>query len=641
MGTSCNHLRLRGTTYWWRRRIPAAPGRGFPVHVCRSLRTKDQVLARRRARACSAAFDRAMLLVMSDSSVTKEDLKRVLDDIFQRILGDGERERAVRDPGPPPWTPEPQDDPRYEGLEPEEWDSVPTPPEQWTEEWRYAVVMNAQEDVRPLLDDALDGRRIEMPRDTVEWRRLSRLALIVAARAHEINGRREDGDYRDGWPASAGIPIDEMPSTRRQPDSPPAYQEPLSTTSTAVSSALSQAPVAQASPLFSESYREFMRIEARTNAKSAKQATVAMNKFVSLMGDRPVNQIRQSVVEEFRIRMQKMPNLFGKSIYIGMPALDAFTAVERLRADIAATPGAGPVSWNKKSLPRADAVRLAQPTSMKTVNRDFSFFTTWGAFMLKNDERRLLLHNQKCPFTGLAFTKKQTRTEAQRQGRERRQFQRDELIALLGAPLFREPFQFEPDKAGKAQLQQARFWSIMIGLYAGLRLGEIAQLRPSDIGIEEGIPRIMLRSDAKRAFKTEAGDWVVPLHPLLVEFGLLDFARRTAETGSERLLPGMKDKGGQHGASVSVWFTPFRRSQGVESAQTVFHSFRHCFVTGIRSRLGTDEALIDQIIGHDEYGSVRRTYTGDLPLSLKAEAVSAIDYKIDLSHILSWAMSGG
>ena len=280
--------------------------------------------------------------------------------------------------------------------------------------------MNTQEDVRPLLDDALDGRRIEMPRDTVEWRRLSRLALIVATRAHEINGRREDGDYRDGWPGSAGIPIDEMPSATRQPASSAPLQEAVSATSIAKASSLPHAPMAQVSPLFSESYREFMRIEARTNAKSAKQATVAMNKFVSLMGDRPVNEIRQSVVEEFRIRMQKMPNLFGKSIYIGMPAMDALTAVERLRADIAATPGSGPVSWNKKSLTRANAVRLAQPTSMKTVNRDFSFFTTWGAFMVKNDERRLLLHNQKCPFSGLAFTKKQTRTEAQRQGRERR-----------------------------------------------------------------------------------------------------------------------------------------------------------------------------------------------------------------------------
>lgn len=180
----------------------------------------------------------------------------------------------------------------------------------------------------------------------------------------------------------------------------------------------------------------------------------------------------------------------------------------------------------------------------------------------------------------------------------------------------------------------------MIGLHAGLRLSEIAQLRPNDIEVEDGIPRIMLRSDAIRTFKTEAGDRVVPLHPTLLELGLLDFARLTAEGGSHQLLPGMKDKGGQRGANISVWFTKFRRGQGVDSGQTVFHSFRHCFVTAIRSKRGIDEVLIDQIVGHDEYGSVRRTYTSDLPLPLKAEAVAAIDYKIDLSHVLSWARAG-
>ena len=69
----------------------------------------------------------------------------------------------------------------------------------------------------------------------------------------------------------------------------------------------------------------------------------------------------------------------------------------------------------------------------------------------------------------------------------------------------------------------------------------------------------------------------------------------------------------------------------------MFHSFRHCFVTAIRGRRGTDELLIDQIVGHDEYNSVRHTYTGELLLPQKAEAVANIDYKIDLSHIRSWA----
>ena len=54
----------------------------------------------------------------------------MLDDSFHRIVQDGERMRAEREPGPSPWTPEPQDEPRYESQEPEEWDAVLHPPEE-------------------------------------------------------------------------------------------------------------------------------------------------------------------------------------------------------------------------------------------------------------------------------------------------------------------------------------------------------------------------------------------------------------------------------------------------------------------------------------------------------------------------------
>ena len=186
-----------------------------PYRIARSLRTSDPVLARRRARACSAAFDRVIMQLMAESARTRADLVRVLDAIFRRILLDGERTRAERDDGPPPWTPEPQTDFLYEGLEPEEWDKVPYPPEQWTQEWREAVIVNRQEDVHPLVADALAARDLALTEDTPEWRRLCRMALIVAAHAHAINARREWGDYRDGWPQSAGVPPSELPGIDR------------------------------------------------------------------------------------------------------------------------------------------------------------------------------------------------------------------------------------------------------------------------------------------------------------------------------------------------------------------------------------------------------------------------------------------
>ena len=83
---------------------------------------------------------------------------------------------------------------------------VPYPPEEWIEEWREAVVMNRQQDIHPLVADALAANDLQVAENTLQWRSLCRTALIIASRAHAINARREWGDYRDGsrprWPAS-------------------------------------------------------------------------------------------------------------------------------------------------------------------------------------------------------------------------------------------------------------------------------------------------------------------------------------------------------------------------------------------------------------------------------------------------------
>ena len=64
-----------------------------------------------------------------------------------------------------------------------------------------------------MVTDALSTNHLTLTEDTPEWRRLCRMAPIVAARAHEINARREWGDYRDGWPQSAGVPPSEQPGS--------------------------------------------------------------------------------------------------------------------------------------------------------------------------------------------------------------------------------------------------------------------------------------------------------------------------------------------------------------------------------------------------------------------------------------------
>ena len=161
LGTSVDHLYRRGAVYWWQRRLPVSLAVDGPRRVARSLLTTDPLLARRLARACSAAFDRAILDLMSKDSPSREDLVGVLDDIFRRVLQDGERTRAERAAGPPEWLPDPATDPRYEGLEPEQWNDVDYPPEEWIAEWRHAVMTNTVEDVLPMVIDALRARDLD------------------------------------------------------------------------------------------------------------------------------------------------------------------------------------------------------------------------------------------------------------------------------------------------------------------------------------------------------------------------------------------------------------------------------------------------------------------------------------------------
>ena len=81
------------------------------------------------------------------------------------------------------------------------------------------------------------------------------------------------------------------------------------------------------------------------------------------------------------------------------------------------------------------------------------------------------------------------------------------------------------------------FWSILIGLYTGLRLGEISMLIPRDFRVEDGVHIIDLVSDATRQFKSEAGDRKIPLHPHLIALKLPFFVEEAKRVNAKMRIP--------------------------------------------------------------------------------------------------------
>lgn len=78
--------------------------------------------------------------------------------------------------------------------------------------------------------------------------------------------------------------------------------------------------------------------------------------------------------------------------------------------------------------------------------------------------------------------------------------------------------------------------AMVIALYTGARVGEIAQLRLDGFGEEEGQQFMTLKGD----LKTEASKRRIPLHPDLIELGLWDWVADQKRRGFTRLFPTVK-----------------------------------------------------------------------------------------------------
>ncbi len=86
-----------------------------------------------------------------------------------------------------------------------------------------------------------------------------------------------------------------------------------------------------------------------------------------------------------------------------------------------------------------------------------------------------------------------------------------------------------------------RYWIPMISLYSGSRLNEICQMNLSDIEDQDGIWVMKITNDSEdKSVKTQSGNRVVPLHPQLIELGLLDYVEEIRNKKETKLFPNLK-----------------------------------------------------------------------------------------------------
>ena len=149
----------------------------------------------------------------------------------------------------------------------------------------------------------------------------------------------------------------------------------------------------------------------------------------------------------------------------------------------------------------------------------------------------------------------------------------------------------------------SQYWIPLIGLYSGARIDEPASLLVSEIRQLEGVWCYFMSSDeTNQGGKNDYAPRWVPIHPELLEAGLLDYWSSIKAEGHSRLFPemGNAERDGC-GKRATVDFTEYRRSVGVGAltgrSTKAFHSFRSTLISELKER-GVDGEMRRALVGH-------------------------------------------
>jgi integrase len=152
-------------------------------------------------------------------------------------------------------------------------------------------------------------------------------------------------------------------------------------------------------------------------------------------------------------------------------------------------------------------------------------------------------------------------------------------------------------------------WGALIALFTGARLNEVAQLKVEDVKQVGDIWCFDINDNGEKTLKTAASRRTVPVHPKLIELGLLDYRSRVETLGHERLLYKLTyHPANGYGRNLGRWFNDrFLKELNMKDEKLVFHSLRHAMVTALL-QAGVEEPLVKAIVGHTQSGVTLQTY---------------------------------
>jgi integrase len=213
---------------------------------------------------------------------------------------------------------------------------------------------------------------------------------------------------------------------------------------------------------------------------------------------------------------------------------------------------------------------------------------------------------------------------------------------------------FNPESLMRAE-RPTQYWTLLLSLYTGARLNELASLTLDDIVVEEDIrcfsifhePNVSPEEQARtgrtpKRTKNQASIRLVPLHPDLIELGLDDYIADLRSLGTNLLFPNAPlDSKGKRERRLSHDGNEYLKTVKVHRARVkVLHSFRSTVINKL-AHGGLNQSLVYQWTGHTDDSVQGTHYLRTAPIKdLAPPAFAALVFpeidKVRLKYRKGW-----
>jgi integrase len=173
-----------------------------------------------------------------------------------------------------------------------------------------------------------------------------------------------------------------------------------------------------------------------------------------------------------------------------------------------------------------------------------------------------------------------------------------------------------------------KYWLPLLGLYGGARLNEFCRLRACDFREIEGVKVIDYTHASTKNLNSKR---IVPVHPGLLDLGLLDYVEAVKKQCGEMatIFPYLADPQKAGGGR----FAHYADKTGITDERQVYHSFRHTIAKKMASA-GFPPHYAEYYTGHLSHKIHYTVYAGqDKPQKHFAELLAKVSMPVDISAL--------